>query len=129
MTKVKGVGYNLANVICKMAGIDTNKKAGTLTDPEIKMIERIIQEPAKVGVPTWMLNRQRDYETNEDKHVVLGDLTFAKINDIKREQKNKSYIGMRHSLGLPVRGQRTQSNFRKNKGKAVGGKKKTSIRK
>lgn len=129
MTKIKGVGYSFANVICKMAGIDANKKAGALSDSEIKQIESIIQDPKKSGIPTWMLNRQRDYETGEDTHIVLGDLTFIQDNDIKREKKTKSYIGMRHAWGLPVRGQRTQSNFRRNKGKAVGGKKKTSIRK
>lgn len=129
MTSIKGVGYSFANVICKVAGIDVNKKAGALSDSEIKQIEQIIQDPKKAGIPTWMLNRQRDYETNEDIHITLGDLTFTRENDIKREKKNKSYIGMRHQLGLPVRGQRTQSNFRKNKGKAVGGKKKTSVRK
>ena len=45
----------------------------------------------------------------------------------KRLQMIKSYKGMRHAAGLPVRGQRTKSNFRKNKGKgSLGVKKKTA---
>ena len=54
---------------------------------------------------------------------------MSQENDVKREQKTKSYRGLRHAIGLPVRGQRTKSNFRRNKGKAVGGKKKTAMRK
>jgi len=49
---------------------------------------------------------------------LVGDLKFTKENDIKLLKKVKSYRGMRHALGLPVRGQRTKSNFRRNKGKA-----------
>ncbi len=67
-----------------------------------------------------MLNRRRDYETNENKHLVTGDIKFVQDNDIKRLKKIKTYKGVRHILELPVRGQRTKSNFRKNKGKVLG---------
>ena len=53
-------------------------------------------------------------------HLLTGNLTFYKENDIKRMKKIKSLKGMRHQKGLPVRGQRTKSHFRKNKGKVVG---------
>jgi len=71
-----------------------------------------------------MLNRRKDYETGEDKHLLSSDLAFTKDNDIKMLKKIKSYKGMRHAFGLPVRGQRTRSNFRRNKGKVTGVQKK-----
>ena len=51
-------------------------------------------------------------------------LSFTQDNDIKMMKKIKSYKGVRHILGQPVRGQRTKSNFRKNKGKVLGVKRK-----
>ena len=50
-------------------------------------------------------------------HLINTDLDLSKDGDIKRMKKVKSYKGLRHTWGLPVRGQRTRSNFRKNKGK------------
>ena len=70
------------------------------------------------------MNRRRDYDTGEDKHLLIGTLQFSKDNDIKRLKKIKALRGMRHQKGLPVRGQRTKSNFRRNKGKVIGVKKK-----
>ena len=54
----------------------------------------------------------------------MGDLIFSKQQDVRRLQKIKSYRGLRHAANLPLRGQRTKSNFRRNKGKAVGVKRK-----
>jgi small subunit ribosomal protein S13 len=71
-----------------------------------------------------MLNRNRDFETGENQHLLTGDLAFVQDNDIKRAKKIKSWTGIRHIRGQPVRGQRTRSHFRKNKGKVIGVKKK-----
>ena len=49
---------------------------------------------------------------------------FAQENDVKRLKRIRSYVGVRHGQGLPVRGQRTKSNFRRNKGKGPLGVKK-----
>jgi len=68
-----------------------------------------------------MANRRRDLETNENKHLIVADLDYTRENDIKRLRKLKTYKGDRHSKGLPARGQRTRSNFRKNKGKVTLG--------
>jgi small subunit ribosomal protein S13 len=76
--------------------------------------------PLKYGSPRWMLNRRNDYETGDDRHLLTGDIGFVRDNDIKRLKMIKSRRGMRHMFGLPVRGQRTKSNFRKNKGKVLG---------
>jgi small subunit ribosomal protein S13 len=50
-------------------------------------------------------------------HLITTELDLTIDNDLKRMKKVKSYKGVRHMLGQPVRGQRTKSNFRKNKGK------------
>ncbi len=119
LRRIKGVGFNFANAICNKTNIEKNKKAGYLDDEEIKKIEDVIKNPKKYGFPNWLLNRRKDYNTGEDRHVTTSDLKFENEFDIKRLQKIKSYRGLRLSWGLPVRGQRTRSNFRKS-GRAVG---------
>ena len=129
LQKIKGVGENFARAVCVLAKIDFMKQTGTLEDKEVKALEAVLENPAKAGVPKHFLNRLDDYETGEDKHLFLADLDFEKDQDIKRLRKIKSYRGLRHQWRLPLRGQRTQSNFRPNKGKGTAVKKKTSIRK
>jgi len=120
LTKIKGIGFMFANFVCHAAKIDTEKKAGDLSDEEIKKIDEIIKDPLKYNVPDWMINRRKEIETGEKRHLTTSDLTFAVETDIRRMRKIKTYKGMRHSIGQPVRGQRTRSNFRRNKGKVMG---------
>ncbi len=120
LTNVKGVGVSYANMICKLVGIPKLKTAGELSDEELKRIEEAISDPQKFGAPIWMLNRQKDPETGENKHITSNDLKFIQDNDIKLMRKIKSYKGTRHSAGLPARGQKTKSNFRRNKGNVKG---------
>ncbi len=117
LTKIKGISTSLANIICNVANIEKTKKTGLLTDEEVSKLDSIIKNPLKFNIPVWALNRRKDPETDEDKHLIGPDMKFTQENDIKKLKKIKSYIGMRHSSGLPVRGQRTKSNFRRNKGK------------
>jgi small subunit ribosomal protein S13 len=115
LNKIKGVSFSLANTLCSVAGVDKNKKTGTLSDAEVGKLNDILKEPLKYGIPEWMLNRQKDPETGETKHLCIADLKFQKENDLKRLQKIKSNRGLRHQWGLPTRGQRTKSNFRRSK--------------
>ena len=124
LTKIKGIGTNLAQVACVLAKIDPAKKTGNLEDSEISALNDVINNPNKAGMPEWMFNRRKDKETGETKHLLTGTLNFVQDNDIKRLKKVKSLRGMRHQKKLPVRGQRTKSNFRRSKGKVVGVKKK-----
>ena len=117
LRKVKGVNFMFANMVCSLLGIDRRKKAGELLDAEISKIEEMVKNPSRFDVPSWMMNRRQDIEEGDDKHLVSTDLRFVKEFDIKRMKKIKSYKGTRHATGLPVRGQRTKSNFRRNKGK------------
>ena len=122
LTKIKGIGFNLANAIITISKIKKDMKVGDMTESDVKKIEEVITNPEKV--PVWMYNRKKDPETGEDKHILTSDINFTVDNDKKRLMKIKSYKGLRHNARLPVRGQRTKSNFRRNKGKVQGVKKK-----
>jgi small subunit ribosomal protein S13 len=124
LTKIKGISHMFANAVLSIAHIDKEKKAGVLSEAEVKKVDEIVRQPEKFEVPTWMLNRRKDYDSGEDKHLLTSDLDFTKDNDLKRLKKVKSYRGLRHAWNLPVRGQKTKSNFRHNKGKVMGVKRK-----
>jgi len=118
LRRVKGVGFSMANAICAVLNIDKTHKLGSLSESEIQNIESAIRNPLRYGIPRWMLNRQKDIETGEDMHLITSDLKLSVENDVKRLINIKSYRGIRHAWGLPVRGQRTRSHFRK--GRAIG---------
>ena len=122
LTKVKGISWSFSNAICKKLKIDKIRKIGSLTKEEINKISEFIKNPQ---VPTHIINRRNDFETGENKHLIGSYLELQTEFDIKKLKKIKSYRGYRHMSGLPSRGQRTRSNFRKNKSKGVGIKKKT----
>ena len=120
LTNIKGLGINFADSICAVAKVPGTTKAGHLSDEQQATIDSFVTNPAKAGIPAWMFNHRKDPETGQMVHLITGNLTFTQDNDIKRLKKIKSYRGLRHMQGLPVRGQRTRSNFRKSKGKVVG---------
>ncbi|PIN86460.1 30S ribosomal protein S13 [Candidatus Woesearchaeota archaeon CG10_big_fil_rev_8_21_14_0_10_44_13] len=120
LMKIKGIGFMFANAICNSTGIDRNKRTGNLTEADIKKIDEIIRNPERYNLPVWLFNRRNDYDSGESKHLITSDIKFTVENDVKRLRMIKSYRGIRHSLGLPVRGQKTRSNFRKNKGNVLG---------
>jgi small subunit ribosomal protein S13 len=123
LTKIPGISWAFSNAICKSLKIEKDKKIQEISEEEMKVLEEFVKNPE---LPGFLKNRQKDLEGGEDKHVSGSDLKLRKEFDIKRLRKIKSYRGNRHALGLPVRGQRTKSNFRKNRAKsgAVGVKKK-----
>ena len=112
LAKIKGVSWSFSNAICNVLKIDKKKKIGDITDKEIKEICEFIKNPK---LPNFLLNRRKDLNTGENLHLVGSDLNLRKEFDIKRLKKIKSYRGLRHALGQPVRGQRTRSHFRTNK--------------
>ncbi|MBI3033531.1 30S ribosomal protein S13 [Candidatus Woesearchaeota archaeon] len=119
LRRIKGVSYSFANSICVLSGIDRQRKTGYLNDDEVKRLESNIRNSVSV-LPSWMLNRRKDAEDGVDKHLLTTDLDYAIENDIKLMKKIRSYKGIRHGMAAPVRGQRTRSNFRRNKGKVMG---------
>ncbi len=106
LTYIYGVGRKLSNEILKKLGLNPDMRAHKLTEEEIAKISALLQ----------------------GEYVVEGDLRRQIQNNIKRLVSIHSYRGLRHRLGLPVRGQRTQKNARTRKGKkkTVAGKKKVS---
>jgi len=109
---IKGIGKSLANSIVMISGLDPNVLLGSLTDEQIQKLEDVIKNPSKYGVPSHMLNRRIDPSTGESKHLISSELSFTVRGDIDFMKKIRSYKGIRHELGLPVRGQRTKSSFR-----------------
>jgi len=100
---IYGIGSHVAKEILKEAGIDVNVKSKDLTEDEVTRIAGIIGRNC----------------------VVEGQLRRQVQQNIARLRDIGCYRGLRHRLGLPVRGQRTRSNARTRKGpkKTVAGKK------
>ena len=117
LTRIKGVSWAISNSVCRLTGIDKKKKVTDLGQDEIKKIEETLK---KAEFPIFLVNRRKDLSTGENKHLLVTDLELAKEFDVKRLKKIRSYRGLRHALGLPTRGQKTRSNFRKNRKKGVG---------
>ncbi len=95
LTYIYGVGRKLSNEIIAKLGLNPNMRANILTEDNIAKINAILQS----------------------EYVVEGDLRRQVQNNIKRLISIHSYRGMRHRVGLPVRGQRTRTNARTRKGK------------
>lgn len=98
-----GVGKHVSRELCEKAGIDPHKRARDLGEDEVSRLAALLE---------------RDY-------TVEGPLRRLVSQNISRLKEIKCYRGMRHRLGLPVRGQRTRTNARTRKGpkKTVAGKK------
>jgi len=122
LTQIKGISWSFSNAMCRVLKLDEKKKIQDLTEEEMKKIEAFVKDPQ---IPGFLKNRQNDFEDGEDKHLTGADLKLRGEFDVKRLKKIKSYKGVRHSANLPVRGQKTRSNFRKNRKPSVAaGKKK-----
>jgi ribosomal protein S13 len=113
---IKGIGQRMGGIIAnefrKENQIAKERLLGELTDAEVKKLEEVIIAPQKHKLPSWTLNRQRDFEEGLDKHLTMNDLAFALRNDLTRLAEIKSYKGLRHMWGLTVRGQKTKSKHR-----------------
>ena len=118
LTQIRGVGYMFANTILNFLKINPNERIGYLSSEQIKSIENVIKNPLTSNFPSWFLNRRKDVETGEDKHLITSDIAFTVRNDVEREKTVGSWRGIRHMFGLKVRGQRTRCTGRK--GGAVG---------
>jgi small subunit ribosomal protein S13 len=121
LSQIRGLGYNLSQVILQSLNINPNMRIGFLSEKEVSDIEGAIKNPSLMGIPNWYLNRRKDNDTGSDKHLITSDLDFTISNDIEREKTVYSWRGYRHMFGLRVRGQCTRTTGRK--GGAVGVKK------
>lgn len=112
LAEVKGIGVNFALAICNVLGLNPRERLGYVSEDVIRKIEDVVNNPAKYRIPMWMYNRRKDYQSGEDVHVVGSHLLFLVKEDIEREKRVKSWRGIRHALGLKVRGQRTRTTGR-----------------
>ena len=101
LTYIYGVGRTRAEETLDATGVDPTTRVRDLSDDEVQRLRVHI----------------------ENNYRVEGDLRREVANNIKRKIEIGSYQGIRHRLGLPVRGQRTHTNARTRKGpkKTVGG--------
>lgn len=112
LASIVGVGDRLAQYAVKQIGYPPNKKIGHITDEETERLAKIISELATT-LPEWMLNRQKDWESGDDMHLVSTELSIIQRDDVNRMRMIRCYRGVRHEEGHKVRGQRTRSNGRK----------------
>ena len=115
LAQIKGISYMFANAMINVLKLDKNLKIQDLDQKQLETIEQFLTNPEKQGIPSWLLNQRNDYESGKDMHLVSKDIEFNMLQLTRRLGKIKSYRGLRLRLRLPVRGQRTKSNFRRNK--------------
>jgi small subunit ribosomal protein S13 len=118
ISDLRGVGYNFANTLVNGLGLDPKVRIGTLDEEKIRNIEKAIQDSKITSFPSWYYNRRKDPNTGETKQLLGSDLDFIVKGDIESERNIQSWKGIRHGLGLKVRGQRTRTTGRK--GRTVG---------
>lgn len=126
IASIKGISFSLANAICNVLKMDRDMRIGHLNEEQIKKLEGAIRNPSQYGIPDYMLNLRNEPETGDSKILIGPEIRFYVDQIKKTNMRIKTYRGSRYNRGLPVRGQRTRSNFRRNKGKAMGVSKKKS---
>lgn len=99
LTSIYGVGLKISGKVLDQAGVDKDKRARDLTQDEVGRINKVLEN-----------------------YINEGNLRRQINENIQRLKRIRSYRGMRHSAGLPTRGQRTKTNSRTARG---GGKRKT----
>ena len=106
LTYVYGIGCKFSTDVCNQANVDWNSRVNDLSESEIKSISDVISSS----------------------YTVEGDLRREISANIKRLKDLGTYKGTRHRKNLPARGQRTHTNARTKKGKAIAiaGKKKVT---
>lgn len=108
---IKGIGLRTAEILARHAGVSPIAKIGSLPESKIEELEKLATAYATFA-PFWMTNRQNDWSTGEDVHLVGSDVDLSRRDDINLMRMIRSYKGIRHEQGQKVRGQRTRSNGR-----------------
>ncbi len=113
LCSIKGIGRRMAYIICKLAKIDTKKRAGQIEDKIWEDVAKIIADPMAHGVPEWFVNRRKDYREGGDMHCSSNILETKIREDLERMKKIRQHRGLRHHWLLKVRGQHTNSTGRR----------------
>ena len=117
LTTIKGIGLHMASLIIDKTGINRFKKIGDLDDEKIEILQQAVESIGE-NAPDWMLNHRKDIETGKNIHLIGSEIDMKLRDEVNIMKKIRSYRGIRHERGLPVRGQRTRANNRK--GLALG---------
>ncbi|MCD6323493.1 MAG: 30S ribosomal protein S13 [Desulfurococcales archaeon] len=112
LAKIKGIGYHTGLALVRRLGLDPHMRVGYLSEEDVEKLEDAVNNPQKYGLPSWYLNRRKDFRTGEDRHLIGADLIYEARQDIERLMRIRSWRGIRHQLGLKVRGQRTHTTGR-----------------
>ena len=112
LQSIKGIGARTAQTIANRASVDRTERLGTLNEDQVKELEELVQSYVEYA-PSWAVNRQMDYESGPDIHLLGIDLDMVNADDVNRMKMIRSYRGIRHETHKKVRGQKTRTNGRK----------------
>jgi len=118
LASIRGIGVRLGYAIAHVAGINPDRRIGFLTEDEVKRVEDVFRRPWDYGIRGFLLNRQRAPENGRDELLIGGEWELRQRMDIEFMKEIRCWKGIRHALGLKVRGQKTRTTGRK--GRTVG---------
>merc|ERR1712156_69269 len=98
LTSIRGMGRRFTDLV--------------LTEAEIEQIQTVMANPKNFKIPTWFLNRQRDWKDGKDGQMTSNNLDNKLREDIERMKKIRLHRGIRHWWGYPVKGQKTKTSGR-----------------
>ncbi|HUU06824.1 MAG TPA: 30S ribosomal protein S13 [Thermoplasmata archaeon] len=111
LSGIKGVGMRTAEIIARMTGIPRSTKIGDLPEEKTAELEKLVLDYSE-RAPHWMVNRQHDWSSGADIHIVGVDVELYKRDDVNLMRMIRCYKGVRHETGQKVRGQRSRANGR-----------------
>merc|ERR1712156_90705 len=97
LTSIRGMGRRFTDLV--------------LTEAEIEQIQTVMANPKNFKIPTWFLNRQRDWKDGKDGQMTSNNLDNKLREDIERMKKIRLHRGIRHWWGYPVKGQKNQNQW------------------
>lgn len=118
LTRIRGIGPSYATAVVRASELRPEMRMGDLSEADVQKLEDVMRDPAKYGLPPRLFNRRKSFESGRDLHLIGADLSLSVKTDIDFMTDIRTWKGIRHSLGLKVRGQRTRTTGRK--GRAVG---------
>ncbi len=111
LASIRGIGLANAYSICRKLNVDPHAPLGMLSDEQVKRLDWAVRNFHEIA-PSWALNRRKDPDTGRNVHLIGSELILAAKRDVDLMRKLKSWKGIRHALGLKVRGQRTVTTGR-----------------
>jgi small subunit ribosomal protein S18e len=114
MTSIKGIGRRFANICCKKADVDMDKRAGESSAAELDNLMTVVAKPRQFKVPYWFLNRE-DLKDGKASQFVSNALDMKLRYDFKRLKEIRNHRGLRHCWGIHVCGQHTKTTGHRGK--------------